>query len=41
MITFTFEHKISFDPLVLDNQIFIVDSEVSQWIINIKDYSKK
>ena len=41
MITFRFEHRASFDPLVLYNQPFIVDAEVGQYIINIKDYSKK
>lgn len=41
MIKFSFEHGVSFDPLVLNNQTFIVDAKVSQHIINIKDYSKE
>lgn len=41
MIIFSFEHSLSLDPLVLHNQTFIIDAEVSQYIINIKGYSKE
>ena len=40
MTTFSFEHRASFDPLVLHIQTFIVGAEVGQYIINIKDYTK-